>query len=164
VIGLQFHPEVAHTSEGRTMIDSFVRDVCGCTMSWTPGVFIDETVEAIRTQVGDGRVLCALSGGVDSAVAATLIARAVGDQLTCVFVDNGLLRQDEAEQLEQVFHRHIPARFARVDAADRFQTGCVEWSIRKRSAASSVTNSFGCLKAKHETSVMFNSRELSTRM
>jgi len=120
VIGLQFHPEVAHTLEGRTMIDSFVRDVCGCTMSWTPGVFIDETVEAIRTQVGDGRVLCALSGGVDSAVAATLVARAVGDQLTCVFVDNGLLRQDEAQQLEQVFHRHIPARFARVDAADRF--------------------------------------------
>ena len=119
-IGLQFHPEVVHTPEGSIMLASFVRSVCGCSMSWTPGAFIDETVDAIRRQVGDGKVLCALSGGVDSAVAATLIARAVGDRLTCVFVDNGLLRQDEAKGLIEVFADHIPGTFVHVDATDRF--------------------------------------------
>jgi GMP synthase (glutamine-hydrolysing) len=120
IIGLQFHPEVVHTPEGSSMLAGFVRNVCGCSMSWTPGAFIDETVAAIRRQVGDGKVLCALSGGVDSAVAATLIARAVGDQLTCVFVDNGLLRQDEAKGLIEVFADHIPGKFVHVDATDRF--------------------------------------------
>jgi GMP synthase (glutamine-hydrolysing) len=119
-IGLQFHPEVVHTPEGGSMLASFVRNVCNCSMSWTPGAFIEETVTSIRRQVGDGRVLCALSGGVDSAVAATLIARAVGDQLTCVFVDNGLLRQDEAAGLIEVFADHIPGTFVHVDATDRF--------------------------------------------
>ncbi|MGI8968945.1 MAG: glutamine-hydrolyzing GMP synthase [Chloroflexota bacterium] len=119
-IGLQFHPEVVHTAEGRKMIANFVLDVCRCEPSWTPANFVDETIAAIRTRVGQGRVLCALSGGVDSAVAATLIARAIGDQLVCVFVDNGLLRQDEASQLVEVFDRHIPAHFVHVDAVDRF--------------------------------------------
>jgi GMP synthase (glutamine-hydrolysing) len=120
IIGLQFHPEVVHTPEGSSMLAGFVRNVCGCSMSWTPGAFIDETVAAIRRQVDEGKVLCALSGGVDSAVAATLIARAVGDQLTCVFVDNGLLRQDEAKGLIEVFADHIPGKFVHVDATDRF--------------------------------------------
>jgi GMP synthase (glutamine-hydrolysing) len=119
-IGLQFHPEVAHTPEGGTIIRNFVHRICGCAPTWTAGAFVQETIAAIREQVGEGKVLCGLSGGVDSAVAATLIARAVGDRLTCVFVDNGLLRKDEASQLLEVFDRHIPAKLVHVDAADRF--------------------------------------------
>ncbi len=120
LIGLQFHPEVVHTPLGGALIESFVRDVCGCTQTWTPSAFIDETVEAIRGQVKGGQVVCALSGGVDSAVAATLIARAIGSNLTCVFVDNGLLRKDEAAQLVRVFDQHIGGRLVYVDAAGRF--------------------------------------------
>jgi GMP synthase (glutamine-hydrolysing) len=120
LIGIQFHPEVIHTECGKEIISNFVRQVCGCPPSWTPGAFIGETVDAIRARVRDGKVLCALSGGVDSAVAATLIARAVGSQLTCVFVDNGLLRKDEAKQLVEVFDTHIKSQFLHVDASDRF--------------------------------------------
>jgi GMP synthase (glutamine-hydrolysing) len=120
IIGLQFHPEVVHTEHGKAIIANFVREVCGCPPSWTPDAFIGESVEAIRGRVGSGRVLCALSGGVDSAVAATLIARAIGKQLTCVFVDNGLLRKDEARQLLDVFDRHIRSTLIYVDATDRF--------------------------------------------
>jgi GMP synthase (glutamine-hydrolysing) len=119
-IALQFHPEVAHTPLGRAMLENFVTRVCGCRPTWTPGAFIDETVEAIRAQVGDAQVLCALSGGVDSAVAAALISAAVGGQLTCVFVDNGLLRKGEADQLLSVFDQHVRARLVHVDASDRF--------------------------------------------
>lgn len=119
-IGLQFHPEVVHTPDGHVMIENFVRHVCGCSPDWTPGAFVEESVASIRRLVGDARVLCALSGGVDSAVAATLIARAIGDRLVCVFVDNGLLRQDEARQLVEVFHEQIPARLIHVDASERF--------------------------------------------
>jgi len=118
--GLLFHPEVVHTSGGVAILENFLRDVCGCSPSWTAGAFVEESISSIRKQVGTGRVLCALSGGVDSAVAATLIARAVGDQLVCVFVDNGLLRQDEGEQLRAVFESHIPAELVSVDAQDRF--------------------------------------------
>lgn len=118
--GLQFHPEVVHTPLGGALLENFVRDVCGCDQTWTPDAFIGSSLESIRRQVGDGQVLCALSGGVDSAVAATLIARAVGENLTCVFVDNGLLRQDEASQLLQVFEDHIGAKLVHVDASDRF--------------------------------------------
>ncbi len=119
-IGLLFHPEVAHTEAGRQILENFARDVCGCSLTWTPGAFIEESVAAIRARVGKGRVLCALSGGVDSAVAAALIARAVGDQLTCVFVDNGLLRRQEAESLIAVFEQHVPAKLVHVDASSRF--------------------------------------------
>ncbi|MGH2443570.1 MAG: glutamine-hydrolyzing GMP synthase [Chloroflexota bacterium] len=119
-IGLQFHPEVVHTPDGKSMIRNFVLDVCGCKGTWTPGTFIEESIATIRAQAGDARVLCALSGGVDSAVAATLIARAIGDRLVCVFVDNGLLRKDEATQLIEVFRDHIPGRLVHVEAADRF--------------------------------------------
>ncbi|MBV9282023.1 MAG: glutamine-hydrolyzing GMP synthase, partial [Chloroflexi bacterium] len=119
-IGLQFHPEVVHTAEGRRMIENFVYEVCGCAATWTPTAFVEESIAAIRRQVGGGHVLCALSGGVDSAVAATLISRAVGDQLTCVFVDNGLLRQDEATQLVDVFKNNLRVDLRHVDAARRF--------------------------------------------
>ena len=119
-VGLQFHPEVVHTTGGLTIIDNFLKKTCGCTGAWTPANVVDESVARIREQVGDRHVICALSGGVDSAVAATLIARAVGGQLTCVFVDNGLLRQDEARQLMEVFEEHLHIPVVHVDASERF--------------------------------------------
>lgn len=97
--GIQFHPEVRHTPQGQALLENFLYRVCGCPPTWTPAHFIDEAVARIREQVGDGHVICGLSGGVDSTVAATLIGRAIGEQLTCVFVDHGLLRQGEAEQV-----------------------------------------------------------------
>jgi GMP synthase (glutamine-hydrolysing) len=115
-----FHPEVAHTPHGTAMIDNFLKRLCGCAGTWTPGNVIADSIARIKAQVGEGRVICALSGGVDSAVAATLIARAVGDQLTCVFVDNGLLRRDEASELMDVFERHLRIPVVHVDASDRF--------------------------------------------
>jgi GMP synthase (glutamine-hydrolysing) len=119
-IGVQFHPEVLHTSVGKQLLRTFARDICGCHGNWTPENVIEESVARIRAQVRDGRVLCALSGGVDSAVAATLIAEAIGDRLICVFVDNGLLRQDEGAQLLAVFQRDMHIRVEHADARARF--------------------------------------------
>ncbi len=119
-IGLQFHPEVVHTAYGKQLIENFLYRVCGCTGDWTPGHFIDEAVERIKREVGAERVLCALSGGVDSAVAAALVHKAVGDQLTCIFVDNGLLRREEPERVVATFQRHMKMRLVHVDAAARF--------------------------------------------
>lgn len=118
--GLQFHPEVVHTEQGREVLRAFCRDICGCAGDWTPGSFVEETVAAIREQVGHGHVLCAISGGVDSTVVATLARRAVGDQLTAVFVDTGLLRQDEAEENMDLFHQHLGGSIVHVDARERF--------------------------------------------
>jgi len=120
IYGLQFHPEVVHTPCGDQIIRNFLFHVCGLRGNWTPDSFIEEAVEDIRQKVGEGRVLCALSGGVDSAVAATLVARAVGDQLTCVFVDHGLLRQGEAERSLELFDRYLGAEVIPVDAQERF--------------------------------------------
>jgi GMP synthase (glutamine-hydrolysing) len=116
---LLFHPEVAHTEHGKAILRNFAFDVCGCTGDWTITSFIDESTKRIRQDVGDGRVICALSGGVDSTVAATLIHRAIGDRLQCIFVDNGLLRLNEAQQVVERYRKlALPVHF--VDAADLF--------------------------------------------
>ena len=119
-IGIQFHPEVVHTPEVKAIIQNFLYGICGCHQLWTPGNFVAETIESIRAQVGDGKVICALSGGVDSAVAATLVHRAVGDQLTCIFVDNGLMRREEPERVRATFERYLKVNLAYVDAAEHF--------------------------------------------
>ena len=118
--GVQFHPEVAHTPHGQDVLRRFLFDVAGLTADWTTGSIVDEQVAAIRAQVGDAAVLCALSGGVDSAVAAALVHRAVGDQLTCVFVDHGLLRSGEAEQVERDYVEATGIKLKVVDAAGQF--------------------------------------------
>lgn len=121
IYGVQFHPEVAHSVRGEEVISNFLFAICGCSPSWTAGAFIDESVARIRDQVGDeAAVICGLSGGVDSSVAATLVHRAVGDRLTCIFVDNGLLRKGEREGVERTFRKHMGIRLVVVDAADRF--------------------------------------------
>jgi GMP synthase (glutamine-hydrolysing) len=118
--GVQFHPEVVHTQHGMEMLKHFLYDVSEALPVWTPAAVIEEEVARIRAQVGGARVLCALSGGVDSAVAALLVHKAVGDQLTCVFVDHGLLRKDEALQVVDTFERHFRVPLVHVDAVDRF--------------------------------------------
>ncbi len=120
IYGVQFHPEVAHTPRGDEILSNFAFRICGCEPDWTPGSFIDEALERVQTQVGRERVICGLSGGVDSAVAAALVHRAVGDRLTCIFVDTGLLRKGERESVERTFRRHLGAHLVVVDAADRF--------------------------------------------
>jgi len=118
--GLQFHPEVAHTPRGAEILRAFLYDVCGCRGGWTPGNFIQETIQQVREQVGDGQVVCGLSGGVDSAVTAALLSRAIGDQLTCIFVNNGLMRQGEPEQVITTFRDHWRVRLVTVDATEEF--------------------------------------------
>jgi len=121
--GVQFHPEVNHTPRGELLIDTFVRKVCGCSGQWTPGHIIDDAVARIRSQVGSDAVILGLSGGVDSSVAAALIHRAIGAQLTCVFVDNGLLRLGEGDQVMATFASNLGVKVIRVDAEERFLSG-----------------------------------------
>ena len=120
ILGLQFHPEVAHTANGKTILENFLFGVCGCEANWTPDNFIDQSVEAVRAQVGTGKVICALSGGVDSAVTAALIHEAIGNQLTSIFVNNGLMRREEPERVLDTFQNKLKLNMLYVDASERF--------------------------------------------
>ena len=133
--GVQFHPEVVHTERGEELLSNFVFDVCGCDPSWTMASFIDRAGHAINDQVGDRRAVCGLSGGVDSAVAAALVHRAIGNRLTCIFVDTGLLRKDERLQVERTFREHLGFRLEVVDARECFLadlTGVVDPEEKRR--------------------------------
>jgi GMP synthase (glutamine-hydrolysing) len=118
--GVQFHPEVTHTSQGTRLLERFVREICGADALWSTGNILTDAIERVRVQVGSGKVLLGLSGGVDSSVVAALLHRAIGDQLTCVFVDHGLLRLGESEQVMSTFGQHLGVRVVRVDAGARF--------------------------------------------
>ena len=118
--GVQFHPEVVHTREGTPLLKNFLFNICGCRGDWNMGSFVDMAVAKIREQVGDKKILCGLSGGVDSSVAAVLVHRAVGDQLTCVFVDHGFMRKDEAKQVVHTFRDEFHINLVHVDASERF--------------------------------------------
>jgi GMP synthase (glutamine-hydrolysing) len=120
IYGIQFHPEVVHTPYGQQVLTTFLQDICGCEGSWSPRSVIEEQIERIRAQVGDGRAICGLSGGVDSSVAALLVHRAIGDRLTCVFVDHGLMRKNEGDQVIAAFRDHFKVPLVAVSAADRF--------------------------------------------
>jgi len=120
IFGLQFHPEVAHTPQGKTILSNFAYRICGCQGNWTIGNFVNESISRIKEQVGKGKVISALSGGVDSAVVSTLIHRAIGDQLTCIYVNNGVLRREEVERTFKVFRDNVGMHIIYVDASERF--------------------------------------------
>ncbi len=135
IIGLQFHPEVIHTPQGKEILKNFLYHICGCSGNWTSGIFITDSVERIRGQVGKGRVICALSGGVDSAVTAALVHRAIGDQLTCIFVNNGLLRREEAERILNTLQRNLKVNVIYIDATERFLkrlAGVIDPEVKRR--------------------------------
>jgi GMP synthase (glutamine-hydrolysing) len=141
IYGVQFHPEVAHTLRGEEIISNFLFKVSGCEPSWTPGAFVEESVARIAEQAGDAEVICGLSGGVDSSVAAALVHRAVGDRLTCIFVDNGLLRKDERNSVERTFRRHMGIRLVVVDARKEFLKA-VEGIVDPEAKRRAIGNTF----------------------
>src|SRR3546814_9733449 len=118
--GLQFHAEVTHTKQGARIYSRFVHEICGCGDAWKPDSIIDDAIARVRAQVGDGHVLLGLSGGVDSSVVAALLHKAIGPQLTCVFVDHGLLRHHEGDQVMKIFADHLGVKVIRVNAEERF--------------------------------------------
>ena len=123
ILGIQFHPEVVHTPQGSNIIENFLTKTCNMGQTWTPGNFVSDSVNRIREQVGGGKVICALSGGVDSAVAATLVHKAVGDQLTCIFVNNGLMRRGEPDRVKETFEKYMDINFIFSESTERFLTG-----------------------------------------
>jgi len=135
IFGLQFHPEVAHTPQGKNIFENFVYRICGCQGNWTPSRFITESIDKIGGRVGKRKVICALSGGVDSAVTATLVHRAIGDNLTCIFINNGLLRREEPERVLNTFQRNLKLNIVYVDAGGRFLErlrGTVDPEMKRR--------------------------------
>ena len=144
-IGLQFHPEVVHTPQGAELLRNFLFNVCKCRGGWTARSILENAVEAVRLQVGDGRAICALSGGVDSAVAAAITHAAIGDRLICVFVDNGVMRAGEPDQVEETFRRNLGIRLHRVDAAGRFLgnlAGITDPEAKRRSVGETFVRVF----------------------
>jgi GMP synthase (glutamine-hydrolysing) len=134
--GIQFHPEVAHTPQGAEILHNFVFGVCGAPGDWTPANFVSDAIERIKERVGDGKVICALSGGVDSTVAAALIHRAIGDRLTCIFVDNGLMRKGEADRVQNVFASQLGVNLIFVDGTERFLSslkGVTDPEVKRKS-------------------------------
>ena len=142
---MQFHPEVAHTLRGDEILSNFLFDVCGARPTWTAGAFIEDTVARIREQVGDGRAICGLSGGVDSSVAAVLVHRAIGDRLTCIFVDHGLLRKHEREQVERMFRSHYDMNLVVEDASELFLSrleGVTEPELKRKAIGNTFIEVF----------------------
>ena len=152
---IQFHPEVLHTAEGTKMLSNFVLGVCGCAGDWKMDAFVENTIKEIREKVGDGKVLLALSGGVDSSVAAGLLSRAIGKQLTCVFVDHGLLRKDEGDEVEGVFgpNGQFDLNFIRVNAQRDIMINWQELQSLKQNVRLSVKNLSVSLRKKQRRSV-----------
>ena len=162
---IQFHPEVLHTAEGTKMLSNFVRNICGCAGDWRMDSFVEESIRQIRERVGGGKVLCALSGGVDSSVAAVLLSKAVGGQLTCVFVDHGLLRKNEGDEVEAVFgpSGSYDLNFIRVNAQQRFYDKLA--GVRKRGKSSARNLSAYSRKRRKKSEPWISScRERSIQM
>lgn len=153
---MQFHPEVLHTENGTKILHNFVYKVCGCAGTWKMDSFVEHSVNALREKIGNGKVLCALSGGVDSSVCAAMLAKAIGKQLTCVFVDHGLLRKNEREQVCEVFGEggQFDINFVCVDARERFTASWPVLPSRSASVKSLAKSSFVCLRTRPRRSVL----------
>ena len=163
--GIQFHPEVAHTPYGTQILETLPRDIAGCDMAWSAASVVEEQVARIREQVGDGQVICGLSGGVDSSVAALLTYKAIGDQLTCVFVDHGLMRKNEGDQVVAAFRDHFKVPLIAVDAEDRFLERLAGVTDPETSARSSARSSSASSRSRPRASTTraTSSRARSTR-
>jgi GMP synthase (glutamine-hydrolysing) len=158
IYGVQFHPEVAHTQRGDEILSNFLFEVAGCRPSWTAGAFVDDTVEKIRERIGDGTAICGLSGGVDSSVAALLVHKAIGDRLTCIFVDHGLLRKDERRQVETMFRSHYEMKLVVEDASEHFLAdlrGIVDPEEKRRAIGGRFISVFEATAVREGTGATF---------